>query len=64
MRRIIAIIVAFYLVGLAVVDTVSYNGYYSRIVWNAANYQVYRAYTEFRLILDRVGVTSTAVARP
>ena len=64
MRRLILFIAVFYVIGLGVVDSVAFNGRYSRAVWNQANSQVLRAYAEVKILLDRIGVASTASARP
>lgn len=64
MRRIILFIVVFYLIGLGILDTVAYNNRYSRAVWNQTNYQANRVYYEVRVLLDRIGISSTASARP
>jgi hypothetical protein len=64
MGRIILFVVAFYIICLAMLDTVAYNGRYRQAVWNQANYQVNRAYYEVSVVLNRMGITTTAVARP
>ena len=64
MPRLFFFIAVFYLVALGIVDTVAYNGRYQQLVWNTANYQVQRAYFEFKILLDRIGVGTTASARP
>lgn len=64
MVRIFCFIAVFYLIALGIVDTVALNGRYQRMAWNAASYQVQHAYYEVRVILDRMGVASTASARP
>ena len=64
MGRIISLILAFYLTAFAAVDTAWYNGRYRLAVWNQANYQVYRVYSEVRSVLNRIGIGTIAVARP
>jgi hypothetical protein len=63
MPRIILFIVAFYIICLAMLDSVAYNGRYRLAALDQANYQAGRIYYEVRTKLDRMGVTTPAVAR-
>jgi hypothetical protein len=53
MLRIFGLILAVYLVGLTVVDTVAFGGRYRAIVWQEANYRAYRVSVEVRYLLDK-----------
>ena len=64
MRRIIFFIAVCYLAGLGLLDAVAYHGRYTRAAWHQVNYQVNRAYFEVQVVLDRIGVGTSASAGP
>lgn len=53
MLRILGLILAFYLVGLTVIDTTVFGGRYSAIAWQEANYRAYRVGMEIQHLLDK-----------
>jgi hypothetical protein len=55
MLKIMGLILAIYLVSLAVVDTATFGGRYRSMVWQEVQYRVYRANVEVRYMLDKAG---------
>ena len=54
MLRILGFILAIYVVGLAVVDSVWFDGRYRRAVLQEVNYRAYRATLEVRYQFDKM----------
>jgi hypothetical protein len=60
MLRILGLVLAFYIVGLTVVDAVTFGGRYRTIVWQEANNRAYRVSMEVQYLLDKAGVWARA----
>jgi hypothetical protein len=56
MLRILGFVLAFYVVGFTLIDTVAFDGRFRTVVWQEANYRAYRVSMEVRHLLDKVGI--------
>jgi hypothetical protein len=56
MLRTLFLILVFYVTCLAVIDAVSYDGRYRKMVMQEANTQVYRVHAEVRSFLVKIGI--------
>ena len=53
MWKIIGLILAIYIVSLVIIDTATFGGRYRSMIWQEAQYRVYRANVEVRYLLDK-----------
>ena len=60
MLRILGLVLAFYVVGLTVIDTAVFGGRYRTVVWQEANNRAYRVSMEVQHLLDKAGIWARA----